>query len=177
MRAETRTDENVGCPEPQTVGRQERRTLILGLGNPLLTDDAVGLHVVRRLGPVLADQPNVEVAEDYWGGLRLMERFVGFDHAIIVDAQRTGAPPGTLSVLAADAGAPRHAHSSHDVSLPTALEFGRRAGARLPAPGHILIVAIEAADVETFGTQCTPAVAAAVPRAVEQVLSLLPRWR
>jgi len=177
MWLETHTDANVGCPALGTVGGQHLRTLVLGLGNPLLTDDAVGLHVVQRLAPALADRPDVEVAEDYWGGLRLMERLVGFDHAIIVDAQRTGAPPGTLSVLAADAGAARHMHSSHDVGLPTALEFGRRAGARLPAPGHILIVAIEAADVETFGTQCTPAVAAAVPHAVKQVLSLLTRWR
>jgi len=177
MRAEAHTDAAMAVPDPQAARSQHRRTLVLGLGNPVRTDDAVGLHVVQQLGPALADRPDVDVAEDYWGGLRLMERLVGFDRAIIVDAQRTGAPPGTVSVLSADSGAPRHVHSSHDVGLLAALEFGRHAGAHLPAAGHILLVGIEAADVETFGTRCTAAVADAVPRAVEQVLSLLTEWR
>ena len=59
------------------------KTLIIGLGNPLVTDDSVGLRVVERLRPLLADRPDVEVAEDYWGGLRLMERMIGFDRAIV----------------------------------------------------------------------------------------------
>ena len=69
------------------------RTLIVGLGNPLVTDDSVGLRVVEELRPLLADRADVEVAEDYWGGLRLMERMIGFDRAIVVDAIHTGAPP------------------------------------------------------------------------------------
>ena len=66
------------------------KTLILGLGNPLVTDDSVGLRVVERLKPLLAEQGDVEVSEDYWGGLRLMERMIGFDRAIVVDAIQTG---------------------------------------------------------------------------------------
>ena len=67
------------------------KTLILGLGNPLVTDDSVGLRVAEQLKPLLADRPEVEVAEDYWGGLRLMERMIGFDRAIVIDAICTGA--------------------------------------------------------------------------------------
>ncbi|MGD8454356.1 MAG: hydrogenase maturation protease [Phycisphaerae bacterium] len=152
------------------------RTLVLGLGNPLLTDDAVGLRVLEQLRPVLAGRPDLELAEDYWGGLRLMERIVGYERVIIIDAQRTGAPPGTVCVLDT-AGPTQHGDSVHDMDLWTALEFGRRAGAELPAAGDIRIVAIEAADVETFGEQCTPAVEAGVPRAAELVQTLLTEWR
>ena len=67
------------------------KTLILGLGNPLVTDDSVGLRVVEQLKPLLADRADVEVSEDYWGGLRLMERMIGFERAIVVDAIQTGA--------------------------------------------------------------------------------------
>lgn len=153
------------------------RTIVLGLGNPLLTDDSVGLRVVDRLRPVLAGRPGLDLAEDYWGGLRLMERLVGYERAIIVDAQRSGAAPGTIRVLAPDARPTRHANSAHDVDLCTALEFGRRAGAALPAADAIRIVAIAAAEVEALGEACTPAVAAAIPRAAELVQSLLTEWR
>ena len=153
------------------------RTLVLGLGNPLLTDDSVGLRVVDRLRSALDGWPGLELAEDYWGGLRLMERLVGYDRAIIVDAQRSGAPAGTVSILSANAPPTRHGDSAHDVDLWTALEFGRQAGAAVPTASSIRIVAIEAADVDTFGEKCTPAVAASIPRAAEAVQSLLIEWR
>ena len=153
------------------------RTLVLGLGNPLLTDDSVGLRVVDRLRSALDGWPGLELAEDYWGGLRLMERLVGYDRAIIIDAQRSGAPAGTVSILSANAPPTRHGDSAHDVDLWTALEFGRQAGAAVPTASSIRIVAIEAADVDTFCEKCTPAVAASIPRAAEAVQALLIEWR
>jgi hydrogenase maturation protease len=149
------------------------RTLVIGLGNPLVTDDSVGLRVVEQLKPLLAERSDVEVAEDYWGGLRLMERMIGFDRAIVVDAIQTGAPPGTIHLLTADGIPTQRSASAHDVNLSTALEFGRHAGVKLPANGQIRLVGIEAEDVLSFGEQCTPSVRAAVPRAVEAVLTAL----
>jgi hydrogenase maturation protease len=152
-----------------------RRTLILGLGNPLLRDDAVGLRVARELRPALIGRADVEVGEETCGGLRLMERMVGYDRAILIDAIRSGRPPGT--VLAVD---PRqiptqHSASSHDVTLPLALALGRRSGARLPSDDQLRVIAIEAEDVETFGEDMTAAVEAAVPRAAARVLAELDR--
>ena len=149
------------------------RTLIIGLGNPLVTDDSVGLRVVEKLRPLLADRTDVEVAEDYWGGLRLMERMIGFDRAIVVDAIQTGSPAGTVHLLTPDGIPTQRSASAHDVNLSTALEFGRQAGAHLPENDQIRLVGIEAADILSFGEQCTPAVQAAIPRAVEIVLETL----
>jgi hydrogenase maturation protease len=149
------------------------RILLIGLGNPLITDDSVGLRVVEKLRPLLADRTDLEVAEDYWGGLRLMERMIGFDRAIVVDAIHSGAPAGTIHRLTPDDISTQRSASAHDVNLSTALEFGRQAGAQLPPNDQVRLVGIEAADILTFGEQCTPAVQAAIPRAVEVVLETL----
>ncbi len=147
--------------------------LIIGLGNPLVTDDSVGLRVAAELKPRLAGRSDVEVSEDYWGGLRLMERMIGFDRVIVVDAIQTGAAPGTIHHLTPEGIATQRSTSAHDVNLSTALEFGRQAGVRLPDNQHIRLVGVEAEDILTFGQPCTPAVEAAIPQAVEAVMELL----
>jgi len=149
------------------------KTLVLGLGNPLIADDSIGLRVVAELKNRLADRPNVEVGEDYWGGLRLMERMVGYDRVIVVDAICTGSPPGTIHRLTPDGIPTKKSNSAHDISLPMALALGRKAEAPLPRNEDIRLIGIEAEDVLTFSDQCTPAVAAAIPRAVDVVLEEL----
>jgi hydrogenase maturation protease len=153
------------------------RTLILGLGNPLLRDDSVGLHVAKELRRRINGDPDIEIAEDYWGGLRLMERMIGFDRAIIIDAICTGAEPGTIHVLSPFDLPTQRSASAHDVNLPTALEFGRQAGAKLPPPNEITLVGIEAADVQTFDETLSPEVERACPQVLEFVLSKLHRER
>lgn len=152
------------------------KTLILGLGNPLITDDSVGLRVVAELRPLLAGREGLELDEDYWGGLRLMERMEGYDRAVVIDAIQTGALPGTIRGLAVESIPTQRSASAHDVNLPTALAFGRQHGLALPRDENILLVAIEAEDILTFGETCTPAVQAAIPRAVQYVLDVLDRW-
>jgi hydrogenase maturation protease len=105
-----------------------------------------------------------------------MERMVGYDRAIVIDAIRTGAPPGTIHHLSPDSIPTQRSASSHDVNLPTALEFGRGAGLQLPGDEHILLVGIEAEDILSFGEQCTPAVEAAIAPAVEEVLLMVTRF-
>jgi hydrogenase maturation protease len=151
------------------------KILILGLGNPLVTDDSVGLRVAAEVKALVADRPGVEVGEDYWGGLRLMERMVGFEAAIVIDAICTGAPPGTIHRLGVHSIPTQRSASSHDVNLPTALALGRHAGVALPCDEKILLVGIEAADILSFGEQCTPAVQAAIAPAVREVVEALDR--
>jgi hydrogenase maturation protease len=98
---------------------------------------------------------------------------VGYDRAIVIDAIQTGAPPGTIHHLAVGDIPTQKSASAHDVNLPTALALGRQVGWHLPGNESILLVGIEAEDILTFGENCTPAVAAAVPRAAEDVLRAL----
>jgi len=149
------------------------RTLVLGLGNPILRDDSVGLRVAQQVAAALGDCQGTEVAEDYHGGLRLMERLIGYDRAVIVDAICSGAPVGSLIHLRVDDRPTQRSASAHDVDLPTALSVGRRAGAHLPPSEQIAILAVEAGDVLSFGETLTPEVESAIPQATQAVLQLL----
>ncbi len=154
------------------------KTLVIGLGNPILTDDGVGVKVAYAVRDALASdgQDDVTVTEASVGGLRLMEMMVGYDRVILIDAIQTpGGRPGAIHRLTLDdvasAVPTQHSASTHDMNLPTALEMGRRLGLALPET--IEIFAIEAKDVVTFGDTCTPTVAAAIPIVTEMVLQTL----
>ncbi len=160
-----------------------KKTLVVGLGNPILTDDGVGIHVVRAVQSRLTHHTSrithhashPDFAEASVGGVRLLEIIAGYERVIMVDAiQTSGGKPGDIHRLyPSDLCASLHSGSTHDLSLAGALALGREMGMTLPADEDILIVAIETEDVLTFGETCTPAVAAAIPRAVEAVLAEL----
>jgi len=149
------------------------KTLILGLGNPLVGDDSVGLRVAAELARRLADRPDIVVEEEYCGGLRLMERMIGYERVIVIDAMVSGLAPGSLRWLTVESLPTQHTASSHDVNLATALAIGRHAGAKLPPDEAIWILGIEAQQVLTFSDECTPDVAQAIPKAVAAVLEKL----
>lgn len=150
------------------------KTLVLGMGNPILRDDGVGILVTQA---VAARYPRDDVtfAEASIGGIRLLSVLEGYERVIIVDAMKTpDSTPGELRRLHAhDLPASLHASSTHDVSLPGALALGRRLGMTLPEDESLVIIGIEVEDVLTFGEECTPAVVEAIPRAVEAVLAEL----
>ncbi len=109
-----------------TAGGPAERVVVVGLGNPLLTDDAVGMRAAELLSERLAGSP-VDVVQSAWGGMRFIDLLAGYDRAIIVDAieWRRG-PPGTIYRLTPDEAIPTlRAVSYHDVSLGTALALGR----------------------------------------------------
>ncbi len=147
--------------------------LVIGLGNSLLSDDAVGLEVAAQLRERLAGRTDVVIDDDTCGGLRLMERMVGYRQAVVVDAICTGGEPGTIYELRVGELPTAHSGSAHDMTLPLALAVGRRAGAVLPEDEHIKLFAVEAADCHTFSERCTDPVRSAVPRVVDHVITLI----
>lgn len=156
------------------------RTIVVGLGNPILGDDGVGWRVAEELqalncqalgrAPLSADVECLAL-----GGLSLMESLEGYDRAIIVDALHTaGTQPGRVLCFALEELpdlSSGHTAAAHDTSLQTALKAGRAMGVSLP--NDITVVAIEAERVYDFCEELSPPVADAVPRAVAQVLVLL----
>ena len=150
------------------------KTLILGLGNPILTDDGVGIHVVRAVAAHVR-QADLVIAEASVGGLRLLDTLTGHERVILVDAIQT--PDGRAGQVYLlhpnDLRASLHSGSTHDLSLPGALALGHQLGLVLPTDEAVTIVAVEVEDVLTFGESCTPAVAAAIPRVVEMVMACI----
>ncbi len=145
------------------------KTLVLGLGNTILTDDGVGCHVAQALKDRL-QEPEVDVLEASVGGLDFLDLLSGYDKVIIIDAIQTGkGTPGEICRLEPEILASmRHAGTPHDVNLGTALELGKEL--KLPLPQQMSIFAIEVEDVTSFGEECTPEVTEAIPVCVEMVI-------
>ena len=146
-------------------------TLVLGMGNPILSDDGVGLLVADRLreGPL---PDSVEVVQSEVGGLRLLELVRGFTRVIIIDALRSpaesGRHPGEVYRYEAKDFKGGHRYgSAHSIGLDTALEIGHKLGYDMPE--EVTVFAIEAEDVETFSEELSPLVAAAAERVFELV--------
>jgi len=146
------------------------KTVIIGLGNPILSDDSVGIKVAREMAGRLDSLcDGVDVRELYAGGIRLLDALEGYGRAIIVDAMVTGtAKPGDIHRLTPeDMTYTRNSLCLHDMDICTALEMGRMVGLQLPR--DIKIWGIEADDVETFSEELTAGVAGAVPLVVGQI--------
>jgi hydrogenase maturation protease len=148
------------------------RTLVLGRGNDLLSDDAVGLLAVRQLQREIPPGGGVEVVETGLAGLALLDHFIGFDRALILDSICTGRrAPGTVTEIApADLHA-IEAPSPHFAGLPELLALARRL--ELPFPTDIRILAIETADPYTLGGGLSPAVEAGLAGLVARAREIL----
>jgi hydrogenase maturation protease len=173
-----------GSPEAGRGAPGGDRTIVVGLGNPVLGDDGVGWRVADEVERLLSESAasdglrlgaEVEVERLGVGGLRLMEFLTGYERAILVDAAEFPDRPAgevrtcLLEDLADNAAG--HLDSAHDASLRTALSLGRKLGASLPALIHV--VTVQARSTDEFGEELSPEVAAAVPAAAEAVLGLL----
>jgi hydrogenase maturation protease len=139
------------------------RTIILGIGNPVLRDDSVGIMVAGHF----AGRVDTEILTTT--GFDILGKLLGYDRAVIVDGIRAGREPGTVLELdPQDIFGGADFTGTHNLGLGATLDLGYRIfGAEMPA--QIRIVAVEVEDTTTFGTGCTAAVAAAVPEAVERV--------
>lgn len=148
------------------------KTLVVGLGNPILGDDGVGWRVAEAVQTAVP-QTNVEFLA--LGGLSLMERLIGYDRVIIVDTIQTEngriGDVTTFPLQALPDLSAGHTTAVHDTSLQTALTLGRQMGAQLP--DEVMIVGVEAKRVYDFSDELTPEVATAVPQAVTAVMKLL----
>jgi hydrogenase maturation protease len=154
------------------------KTIVVGLGNPILGDDGVGWHVAEAVQAQFhgaGEGQQVDIVQLSLGGLSLMESLVGYQRAIIIDALNLGmGETGSVYCFALqELPNPNSGHlgSAHDTSLMTALEVGRKMGAELP--DEVIVVGIESPYVYDFSEQLSPAVSSAIPQATRAVLSLL----
>jgi hydrogenase maturation protease len=148
------------------------KTLVLGLGNPILSDDGVGIKIAHEVRKQL-NNPHVTVAETSAAGLSLLDSIVGYDKVIIIDAIQTekGQAGQIYNMGSEDFSLTKHLSSPHQINLVTALELGKMLN--LAMPQEITILAVEAKDVSTFSESCTPAVKKAIPEVVKIVLEEL----
>jgi len=144
------------------------KVLVLGLGNDVLTDDAVGLHVVQVARELLAGEREIEVKATTEMGLALLDEIADRESVILVDSVQTGqARPGHIHEIDAENLSGVLTTSPHFLGIGETLALGKLLG--LTMPRHVRIFAIEVADPFTLGTQMTSAVESAVALAADRV--------
>lgn len=140
---------------------------IIGLGNELRGDDAVGLLVARRIRQEVGDR--IEVIEAQMVGVGLIDLMEGARVAILIDAARSGQSPGTIHRLDASAGPIAlqiFPHSSHALGIAEALELARVLGV---LPPRVIVYGIEAGNTEAGQALSSP-VANALDEVVGQII-------
>ena len=155
------------------------KTLVLGLGNELYGDDAVGIHVVRKLRedfekPEKADKwpEDMDLEECSLSGLALLEVIVDYKNLVIIDTIKKEKPlTGKIHLL--EKKDLRHipGPSPHYVSIPQSLELGKKLG--LKVPSKIKIIAVEAKNQYNLGEGLTEEMTEAMPTIVKEVKKVL----
>ncbi|TFG67622.1 MAG: hydrogenase maturation protease [Methanomassiliicoccus sp.] len=145
------------------------RTLVIGLGNPILSDDGVGIHVARKLREM--SMPSIDVEELAASGLELLDMIIGYDQVIVVDAIKTeGGRPGEFYALREeDFENTVHGASPHGINVATAFALGRKV---VPdkMPKEVIFIAIEADDLVNVSEELTDTVSKALPSIVKFVV-------
>jgi hydrogenase maturation protease len=149
------------------------RPLVLGLGNELAADDAVGVLTARAVAQELAGV--ADVVESSASGMALIEVFAGYDRAVVIDAIATGRnPPGTITELGLDEVGRVLAPSLHHAGLPEMAAVAARLGLRFPSETRVF--AVEVLDPYTLGGALSAPVAAAVGELARRVRGAVAQW-
>lgn len=148
---------------------QDERTLILGIGNYLMGDEGIGVHIANQLeSQILPD--GVDVLDGGTGGFHLLDYFEQYNHIILIDATLDRNPVGTIRLIK-----PKFATdfppamSTHDIGLKdlvSALQLLNK----MPQI-DLFVVSIE--SIQQQGIELTPEIEAIVPQVIERIFALL----
>jgi len=149
------------------------KTIILGVGNPILGDDGIGIHVINHLKKHIKNN-DVVLDEAMTGGMNLLDKIIGYDKAILIDAVHIKEESvGKVKRFLLSDFVSVHSYNPHDVTLIEAIDLSKKLG-NTDIPKKIIIIGIVLHKLPLdFTDKLSPKVAAAVPKAVDAVLSEL----
>lgn len=147
------------------------KIIVLGVGNLILGDDGVGIHVVNEVKKQIED-PNITIDEAITGGMNLLDLILGYDKAIIVDAVKSEKSIiGTVKRIPISDFNTMHSCNPHDVSLIEAIQMAKKLG-ETKIPSEIIIIGVMMKEIPCeFGENLSGKIQAAVPKAVEMTLN------
>jgi hydrogenase maturation protease len=150
-------------------------SVVLGIGNVLLTDEGAGVHAVRRVAALLGERPDVAVIDGGTLSFTLAPAIECADRLIVLDAAELRALPGTMRTffdVEMDRFLGRGRRSVHEVSLIDLLDVARLAEA---CPPRRVLIGIQPRSVD-WGEQPTPEVAVGIEQAAALAASLVEAW-
>jgi hydrogenase maturation protease len=149
-----------------------RKVLVMGVGNTLLKDDGIGIHVTEALRP----RADYKIIDGGTIGLSLLPEIEDADAVIIVDASEIGEHPGSIRIFRnreIDLQLSGKKKTVHEVALS---DLFSAAAIRGKCPAERALIAIQPASTD-WGLEPTPAVEAAIPRACAAIETITEKWR
>lgn len=140
-------------------------TLILGIGNYVLQDEGFGVHAVKRLATMELPE-GVDILDGGTAGLHLMGNLRSYSRVIVIDAALDSYPVGTVRRLRPSFGEFPPLVTAHEIGLKDTLEAMQLTGF---CPDVELVVC-SVKRYTRLGTDLSPEVEAALPRAIEAAL-------
>ena len=151
-------------------------TLLLGMGNPILSDDAVGIRLVGDFSRKLSNVAGLNIIEECaaWG-VDLLQVIEGYDRLLLVDSIKTreGIPGNWFRFTAEKLRKTIHLTNIHDANFATTLSLGRQLGMKLPPDPEIHVFAVEVLDDFTFSEKMTDSLEKAYPIYSEEIFCAL----
>jgi len=147
------------------------KTIILGVGNLILGDDGVGIHIANEVKKHIKD-PDITIDEAITGGMNLLDLLLGYDKAIILDSVKSDdAKNGEVRRIPIGDFDTMHSCNPHDVSLMEAIQMAKKLGEKR-IPQEIIIIGVMMKQIPCeFGEELSDNISAAVPKAVEMTLN------
>ena len=150
---------------------EQKRILILGIGNILFTDEGVGIRVIERLQQLYEFPDNVSIIDGGVLGLGLLSFLTEADYLVVVDAVKKGGEPGSLYRLEGDE-VPKRILAKNSLHQVDFLETLMSCQILDKVP-ETVILGIEPLDIETLSIELTPKIQAKVDTLVDMVLKEL----
>jgi hydrogenase maturation protease len=154
---------------------QQKKILILGIGNNLLTDEGVGIHAINYLQQHLQYQDNVKLLDGGTLSFTLAAEIEDADLLIVIDASQINQPPGTIRTFVdeeMDHFLGTTKRSVHEVGLLDLLDISRLAG-HLPKKRALIGIQPE---IVNWGDNLSESVEAALGDVLEQTHDFLHQW-
>jgi hydrogenase maturation protease len=152
-----------------------KNTLILGIGNSLLSDEGLGIRMLDYLQRHYPELPNITYLDGGTLSFTLAPWIEEADRLIVIDAAELKASPGTIEVFegeAMDRFSSKTKRSVHEVSLGDLLAIAHLTGF---LPENRALVAVQPRDID-WGQCLSNPVKLALPRAADHIIELLQGW-
>jgi len=147
----------------------EKKTVIIGIGNLILRDEGLGVHVVRQLEDRELP-PGVELIDGGTATMELLPVIHEAERIVVIDALRAGGEPGTIYRVSPEdlLCEPQSPLSLHQMGLLEVLGMARQLGCH----GKVAIIGVEPKEI-SWGMELSPEVEAAIPKVIDAVFEEL----
>lgn len=145
------------------------KTLIIGIGNYLMGDEGIGVHVIKSLDAISFPE-NVTILDGGTGGFHLLSYFQEYPKIIMIDATMDGSPAGTIKIIT-----PKFASdfptalSAHDIGLKDMIESMQLLGNK----PKIYLITVSISEIKSMVMELSEEVKNSIPIVIEKIMDLI----